>query len=481
MTTLSERLERLGLSQYLEIFTAEGFDTWETVLDVTESDLTALNVKLGHRRKLQRAIADSRGQPPERALQPESSKTLTGDGAYRSDDSGGETKESSGGRATPAAPLNSAATGGTKRKYRRHPKPDESAPERPPSAYVIFSNQVREELRGQDLSFTEIAKLVGERWQVLSPEIRDTCERQASTAKEKYYNELSEYKKTPQYAQYQQYLADFKTKHATPRPDGKRSRLETDTPPEVHQPARSGSHDRPHRSSSMQEPTPHGHSRNLSNPHTRSGTYGPLGGYRVPSESTSPATYSAGLRSPTTHHTFSPRSSPPDSASVYGSYDLPHHARGASLAPEARSGDPPTPGYFSTVSTTSSMTADFHSRRSARGESSIPALIHTDTTHSSHGEITPNLPYQGSALLPPLDAQKSDRTLPQPIPSVHSLVTSSLHARAKLPQPNSFLPQSHNQEFEDGSQWPALLRATALARDADLQQDDDLPRERGPP
>jgi hypothetical protein len=39
MTTLSERLERLGLSQYLEIFTAEGFDTWETVLDVTESDL----------------------------------------------------------------------------------------------------------------------------------------------------------------------------------------------------------------------------------------------------------------------------------------------------------------------------------------------------------------------------------------------------------------------------------------------------------
>jgi hypothetical protein len=39
MVTLSERLERIGLSQYLDIFTAEGFDTWETVLDVTESDL----------------------------------------------------------------------------------------------------------------------------------------------------------------------------------------------------------------------------------------------------------------------------------------------------------------------------------------------------------------------------------------------------------------------------------------------------------
>jgi hypothetical protein len=123
-------------------------------------------------------------------------------------------------------------------------QPDESAPARPPSAYVIFSNrgwhsfpmmtfltqltEVREELRGQDLSFTEIAKLVGERWQVLSPEIRDTCERQAATAKERYYSELSEYKKTIQYARYQQYLSEFKTKHAAPR-TGKS--LHTQTPP----------------------------------------------------------------------------------------------------------------------------------------------------------------------------------------------------------------------------------------------------------
>jgi hypothetical protein len=263
--------------------------------------------------------------------------------------------------------------------------------------------------------------------------------------------------------------------------DGKRSRLETDTPPEVHPPTRSGSHDRPDRPHSMLETASQGHSRTLSNPHSRSGTYGALGGYRVPSESTSPTTQSVGLQSPSTHHTFSPRSSPPEPASVYSSYDLPHHARGASLTADARSRDPPTPGYFSAVPTTSPMYTDFHSRRPARADSSIPPLIHTDTTHSSHGEITPNLPYQGSALLPPLDAQKSDRTLPQPIPSVHSLVTSSLHARSKLPQLGKFAPQSQNHEFEDGSQWPALLRATALARDADLRQDHDLQRERGPP
>lgn len=39
MSDLSERLDRLGLSTYLDAFVAEGFDTWDTVLDITESDL----------------------------------------------------------------------------------------------------------------------------------------------------------------------------------------------------------------------------------------------------------------------------------------------------------------------------------------------------------------------------------------------------------------------------------------------------------
>jgi hypothetical protein len=77
--------------------------------------------------------------------------------------------------------------------------------------------EVREELKGQELSFTEIAKLVGERWQVLDPAIREAFEKQAASAKERYYAQMAEYKKTPQYQEYQLYLADFKAKHATPR------------------------------------------------------------------------------------------------------------------------------------------------------------------------------------------------------------------------------------------------------------------------
>lgn len=39
MTELGPILSRLGLEQYLESFVEEGFDTWEVVLDITESDL----------------------------------------------------------------------------------------------------------------------------------------------------------------------------------------------------------------------------------------------------------------------------------------------------------------------------------------------------------------------------------------------------------------------------------------------------------
>ncbi len=109
---------------------------------------------------------------------------------------------------------------------------DENAPDRPPSAYVIFSNsrsrndcvpityinrsvEIREELKPRNLSFTEIAKLVGESWQILSPERKEPYETQASAAKEKYHTELIKYKKTDQYREYTEYLAEFKLKNAS--------------------------------------------------------------------------------------------------------------------------------------------------------------------------------------------------------------------------------------------------------------------------
>jgi hypothetical protein len=84
-------------------------------------------------------------------------------------------------------------------------------------ARVLIIADIREELKGQDLSFVEIAKLVGERWQVLDSSIREAFEKQAATAKVKYYAQMAEYKKTPRYQEYQQYLADFHAKYTEPR------------------------------------------------------------------------------------------------------------------------------------------------------------------------------------------------------------------------------------------------------------------------
>ncbi|OAA69480.1 High mobility group, superfamily [Cordyceps fumosorosea ARSEF 2679] len=192
----------LGLAQYLDAFVDQGFDSWDTILDIQESDLDALGVKLGHRRKLQRRIANARGIAPSVSLV-STLKSGSEDAKQQPLRRESATRSEAGSEST---------NGVTKRKYRRHPKPDENAPERPPSAYVLFSNKMREDLKSHNLSFTEIAKLVGENWQNLDQAERELYENQANAAKEKYRRNLVEYKKTSEYRRYAQYLQDFKEK-----------------------------------------------------------------------------------------------------------------------------------------------------------------------------------------------------------------------------------------------------------------------------
>ncbi|KAI1390208.1 uncharacterized protein F4822DRAFT_428550 [Hypoxylon trugodes] len=202
MNSLEAIFGELGISQYLDAFVEQGFDSWETILDITESDLDALGVKLGHRRKLQRRIANYRGVAPETSLV---SPTRTSIEDVRLDSN----------RTEPLKPEKPDGAAVAKRKYRRHPKPDDNAPERPPSAYVLFSNKMREDLKGQNLTFTEIAKLVGENWQNLNRDEKEPFERQAHEAKEKYNRELADYKKTNEYRKYCDYLHEFRKRQAT--------------------------------------------------------------------------------------------------------------------------------------------------------------------------------------------------------------------------------------------------------------------------
>ncbi|MCJ1428713.1 hypothetical protein MMC29_006624 [Sticta canariensis] len=216
MTELGPILSRLGLAQYFQSFIEEGFDTWETVLDITEPDLDALNVKLGHRRRLQREIASARGCTTEPLLtSPTRSPPVENGRGSGVDD---KVSSKSDGRAY-------GGDAGGKRKYRRHPK--YNSPTRLSNSSINIRVEIREELRPQNLSFTNIAKRVGESWQVLLVEEKEPYESQASAAKEKYHSEMAKYKKTDAYKEYTQYLADFKAKNAT-NPERKRPKLETE-------------------------------------------------------------------------------------------------------------------------------------------------------------------------------------------------------------------------------------------------------------
>lgn len=486
MTDLSEKLEGLGLSQYFESFVAEGFDTWEIVLDVTESDLNYLNVKLGHRRKLQRAIAESRGQPPDKALVADSRK---GSVADRSDDSGAEPRDSS--TRAGAGHGSSAPGSGTKRKYRRHPKADPNAPERPPSAYVIFSNQIREELRGQDLSFTEIAKVVGERWQILPADVREACEQQANTAKEKYYSELAEYKKTPEYAQYQEYLTEFKAKHGGTRAEGKRSKLEseystTSLPTTSHTEAverMQGSRSAPLISG------PALHSSGSSPPSTSG--LASHSGFRRASASASPALYSDAINSPVKGDPYSPGSSSPSITLGYPPKDPPHHPRGRPPDSRREQQLPPLGAFHrhpgqgeGWPEAHGQQSYDHHSKRTSQASPPpLPTLTRQGSTLSSPG--TPSNPVlPPAALLPLPELSKSGLTLPQPVPSGHP----------QRPQPvplirpsgpgsqGPTLPSIAAATHPDAQSWPALLRASEMAREADLGGRDRMPdRRRRPP
>lgn len=65
---LRDRLEHLRLGQYVAVLQENGYVLWGQLKTVTEEDFSRLGFKLGHRRRLQRAIATMEGYPRSEAL-----------------------------------------------------------------------------------------------------------------------------------------------------------------------------------------------------------------------------------------------------------------------------------------------------------------------------------------------------------------------------------------------------------------------------
>ncbi|RCH80963.1 hypothetical protein CU097_003649 [Rhizopus azygosporus] len=260
-------LAQCGLSQYFQVFMEEGFERMESLMEITELDLVQMQVKRGHRRLLQRAVANAKGIPPNVPLNMAqtnfntsslSSDIIMADGVISSPPPPASSPISNNNNimynsstATlsypsqppenyyyPSAGTMSAQSGMSsteeeavtsdnihriwKRKYHRHPKPDTNAPIKPPSAYVMFSNDVRAELKQQNKSFTDLAKIIGDRWKSISPDEKEFYETNALKAREEYLKQIEEYQKTDNYKKYQQYLSEFKAENeAAARPVGR--------------------------------------------------------------------------------------------------------------------------------------------------------------------------------------------------------------------------------------------------------------------
>ncbi|GAD94351.1 predicted protein [Paecilomyces variotii No. 5] len=204
MADLAAILQELDMAQYLPSFIHNGFESWADVLDITEFDLDALGVKLGHRRRLQQRVAKERGLPQ------------TQHGSTRS------------GMATEEMASRS------KRRYRWHPKKhpkyaenaaiksdlkinnpiqaDPNAPKKPLTAYAQFANEKRRELQHRGLSFADMAIEIGKLWRELPENEKREAQARAIKARDDYKEALTAYKTTEEHRRYEMYLKEWKAR-----------------------------------------------------------------------------------------------------------------------------------------------------------------------------------------------------------------------------------------------------------------------------
>ncbi|KAG2217006.1 hypothetical protein INT45_003079 [Circinella minor] len=253
-------LASCNLSQYYNLMIQEGFDQLEALFEVTEIDLEQMGVKRGHRRLLQRAIANNKRKSIISPLllnnnnnnhyHPHHQNHQNLDYFGSNDPSEGDfTRDPSilltspkshpfltRGNLSHHASVSSMSLGGStqtsssndedmvtseninkiwKRRYRRKARIDNNAPKKPPSAYVMFSNDIRMELKEQNLSFTTLSKITGDRWKNLEPNERKFYEIKADYAKDDYILAQAKYQLTDEHKQYQQYLSEFRMRHAS--------------------------------------------------------------------------------------------------------------------------------------------------------------------------------------------------------------------------------------------------------------------------
>ncbi|KAJ1971123.1 hypothetical protein H4R34_005844, partial [Dimargaris verticillata] len=109
-----------------------------------------------------------------------------------------------------------------RRSYRRLPKEDTNAPKKPRTAYLSFVMDNRDKVAKSNSDFGSVAKTLGKMWQELDAQTREQYLAQHAAEMLDYNKALDQYKNTPEYWAYQQYLHQFMhTEEKAPRPVGR--------------------------------------------------------------------------------------------------------------------------------------------------------------------------------------------------------------------------------------------------------------------
>lgn len=206
---LETALTGIGLHHRHQPSMLTGLNGWDTTTLMPNGDLEKPDSKPDGKFILQRRCSS-----PPRALRRTSASISPSSANYGNED--GNTHVEQGADIHDEHPQ--------KRKYKRKPKPDAHAPERPPSAYVMFSNKIREDPTIAAMSFVDIARLVGQKWQTLESSAKEGWESKAAAIHRQYERAMADYKQTDSYRNHQAYLAEFRDKQSRPRAPRTQSR-----------------------------------------------------------------------------------------------------------------------------------------------------------------------------------------------------------------------------------------------------------------
>ncbi|VDD74738.1 unnamed protein product [Mesocestoides corti] len=84
-----------------------------------------------------------------------------------------------------------------KKERKKTPKKDPNAPTRPPTAYFLWFNEHRQQIKaslGSSAAVTEVAKAAGEKWKTLESAVKTRYQEQADKLRARYEEEVRKYK-----------------------------------------------------------------------------------------------------------------------------------------------------------------------------------------------------------------------------------------------------------------------------------------------